>query len=85
MAKNLVTDQITISVGYDKENIKTDYSGEAGLYTMGSSVGSEDKYYKYKLICMSNRLVISSTQFYKIILIFSNGNSSLSKFVVIHS
>ena len=28
VAKNLVTDQITISVGYDKENIKTDYSGE---------------------------------------------------------
>ncbi len=28
VAKKLVTDQITISVGYDKENIKTDYSGE---------------------------------------------------------
>ena len=28
VAKNLVTDQITISVGYDKENIKTDYTGE---------------------------------------------------------
>ena len=26
--KKLVTDQITVSVGYDKENIKTDYSGE---------------------------------------------------------
>ena len=28
VAKNLVTDQITISVDYDKENIKTDYTGE---------------------------------------------------------
>ena len=28
VAKSLVTDQITISVGYDKENIKTDYTGE---------------------------------------------------------
>ena len=28
VAKNLVTDQITVSVGYDKENIKTDYTGE---------------------------------------------------------
>jgi len=26
--KKLVTDQITVSVGYDKENIKTDYTGE---------------------------------------------------------
>ena len=28
VAKNLVTDQITVSVGYDKENIKTSYTGE---------------------------------------------------------
>ena len=26
--QKLVTDQITVSVGYDKENIKTDYTGE---------------------------------------------------------
>ena len=28
VSKNLVTDQITVTVGYDKDNIKTDYIGE---------------------------------------------------------
>ena len=40
--KKLVTDQITVSVGYDKENIKTDYSGEIKDDRCGRKIPKHD-------------------------------------------